>query len=212
MTSSRNDGFDSSMKVRLICRPKNFDSSQCYFKMVDYFDSPLTRLENLPFDINFNNKGIESLSVDAQLMDDQLLLNSVKYIANLLSVGADLTNRPDEIFKEKENFLQGECDAYFDVRHWPLWNDSDRGEYNLNSLPSLNKVVGEAIRVEKNRDLSNCHGNSSTNFVLSSIIPKKQFYIEKIVKMVSGYWNSSIYISSFCIILFYSLFLNILWK
>lgn len=164
--------YNVNSVTHLLCRPRSIDTLNCRFRnwrgagdkhAVDMHLNPD------PFDVKFNNKGITEL-VTSKNPREPNTFGPLKFIVNLLSIGTDLTNRPDGNFDDSENFVLGDCVATFNVQH--LSDDEDSLERSdeerskkslrLSSLPSLNKVPGENIHVDKQRDLKRCTLNQNS--------------------------------------------------
>ncbi|KAG7206766.1 hypothetical protein KM043_000685 [Ampulex compressa] len=111
----------------------------------------------LPFEIEFDKRGVHALILDRALGTEEA--NLLKKIAEMLSIGADLSDKRDGTFVAAQNCSVGHCNVTFDVRHYPFKNlarKTRKERFELESLPRLNKVPGEALNIEKTIDLRNC--------------------------------------------------------
>ncbi|XP_003702326.2 uncharacterized protein LOC100876308 [Megachile rotundata] len=163
----------------LYCRPKAVDRLNCHLGnpkrlSVDVtndnkLEIPEEELKQLcseePFEIKFNEYGIDYLLVNDQIPVKNL--NDIKLIAERLNIGVDLNGIPDGSFDILENSTVGQCSVTVGVNHYPskrMMNKMKSPRYELESLPQLNKVPSEAIIIHKKTNLNNCTSYASFYF------------------------------------------------
>ncbi|XP_076235826.1 uncharacterized protein LOC143180172 [Calliopsis andreniformis] len=157
--------------MNLFCRPKGSDELNCHLNNCrrqsmdvtndNEIDIPEEEIKHLcseePFEIKFNEHGVEHLVVHEKIRVDNL--NDLKLLAERLSIGADLNGVPDGTFETMENTTVGQCVVSMGINHFPskgLMDKMRSYRYELESLPQLNKVPGEAIVIQKMTNLNNC--------------------------------------------------------
>ncbi|XP_017759769.1 PREDICTED: uncharacterized protein LOC108550537 isoform X1 [Eufriesea mexicana] len=157
--------------MNLFCRPTGSDGLNCHMGNVrrqsvditndNKIDIPEEELKQLypeePFEIKFNEFGVDYLIVNNQLKVDHL--NDIKLIAERFNIGADLNGVPDGTFEILENTTIGQCNVTVGINHYPskrMMNKIKSNRYELESLPQLNKVPSETIVIQKTTNLNNC--------------------------------------------------------
>nr|XP_034171003.1 uncharacterized protein LOC117600106 [Osmia lignaria] len=165
--------------MNMFCRPKSFDKLNCRLANAkrlsidvtnnNQLDIPEEEMKHLyseePFDIKFNEYGIDYLLVNDQIPVGNL--NDIKLIAERLSIGVDLNGIPDGVFEIFENSTVGQCSVTVGVHHYPstkMMHKIKNPRYELESLPQLNKVPSEAIIIQKMTNLNNCSSYASFYF------------------------------------------------
>ncbi|KZC04314.1 hypothetical protein WN55_02675 [Dufourea novaeangliae] len=157
--------------MNLFCRPKGPDSLNCQTgncrgqtvdmtndNQLDVSEEDYKQLCNEdPFEIKFNQRGVEYMIVNEGIR--VYTLNDLKLIVECLSIGVDLNGVPDGIFQVPENTTIGRCNVNVGINHYPSKGVASKMRsyrYELESLPQLNKVPGEAIVIQKTIKLNNC--------------------------------------------------------
>lgn len=157
--------------MNLYCRPKASDQLGCHLNNCrrqsmdltndNEIDIPQEEIKHLcsrdPFEITFNEHGVEDLTVHERISVDNL--NDLKLIVERFNIGADLNGVRDGYFLIIENTTVGQCVVNMGINHFPskgLLNKIKGHRYELESLAQLNKVPGEAIVIQKTTNLNNC--------------------------------------------------------
>lgn len=165
--------------MNLYCRPKgeyslNCRIGNCRGQSMDLTnDNQLDMSEEIyqrfcdadPFEVKFNERGIEHLIVHEKL--PVYVLNDLKLIAECLNIGVDLNGIPDGTFDVPQNTTIGRCNVHVGINHYPSKgpvNKLRNHRYELQPLPQLNKVPGEAIAIQKTINLNNCTSYASFYF------------------------------------------------
>ncbi|XP_066591604.1 vitellogenin-like [Prorops nasuta] len=183
--------LSTNLVSKLYCRPKGDDTLNCRLENAKVWsidslhpndkdssmedDSSSNSGEYLigdePFEVKFNNHGIEHLLVPRDTFTEKL--NMIRSIVKQLNIGVDLNGKPDGTFHSVENVTLGQCNVTFEVKHRASPMDlAQRRQrpaatgiyYELESLPSLNKVAGETIEILKTTMLNNCTCYASYHF------------------------------------------------
>ncbi|KAL6265237.1 hypothetical protein P5V15_002019 [Pogonomyrmex californicus] len=119
-----NDNFCTMIATKLKCRPKGDDSLSCHFqnsqiKRLDPTDNRCSNAKNFvptrykfvndePFEIRFNSKGIENLVVHKSIL--RWRLDMIKVIVSQLNIGFETQERRDR-FTIMENSTVGHCEV-----------------------------------------------------------------------------------------------------
>ncbi|XP_076276922.1 vitellogenin-like isoform X2 [Lasioglossum baleicum] len=157
--------------MNLFCRPKggyslNCRMGNCRGQSIDLTnDNQLEMSEEIyqrfcdgvPFEVKFNERGIEHLIVHEKL--PVYVLNDLKLITECLNIGVDLNGIPDGTIDVPQDTTIGRCNVQVGINHYPSKgpvNKMRNHRYELESLPQLNKVAGEAIVIQKTTNLNNC--------------------------------------------------------
>ncbi|XP_076641431.1 uncharacterized protein LOC143352645 isoform X2 [Halictus rubicundus] len=165
--------------MNLYCRPKGDNSLICRLGNCRGQSMDLTNENQLdmseeiyqrfcdadPFEVKFNERGIEHLVVHENLHVS--VLNDLKLIAECLNIGVDLNGIPDGTFNVQQNTTIGRCNLNVGINHYPSKgpvNKMRNHRYKLEPLRQLNKVAEEAIVIQKTTNLSDCTRYASFYF------------------------------------------------
>ena len=157
--------------MNLFCRPRGPDGLNCRLANCRKQSMDVTNDNEIeiteaeakhlcsedPFEIKFNDHGVEYLVVDEGVHVENL--NELKLLVERFNIGADLNGVPDGTFEIVENTTIGQCVVIVGINHFPSKGGISKTKnyrYELESLPHLNKVPGEAIVIQKSTNLNNC--------------------------------------------------------
>ncbi|XP_017876888.1 uncharacterized protein LOC108623099 [Ceratina calcarata] len=169
--SSSPDGIHltESATTKLYCRPTGSDGLNCHLEVnkeldmmrknkVDIPEEDKRDIAADPFEIKFNDRGVDHMIVNDQIHVYEL--NNMKLIVERFSIGTDLNGLPDGTYDIIENSTIGCCNGTITINHYPskrMMNKIKNDRYELESLPQLNKVPSETIMIQKTIKLDNCN-------------------------------------------------------
>lgn len=112
------------------------------------------------FQVNFNNDGIESYSLESANDEaSKWIIDMIRFITNQLSIGFVLDERRnDEQFKKLENFTIGECETEFKISRRKDVNNSNKGAKFIPTFSQSKFIFDplDEIEIEKRRNIQNC--------------------------------------------------------
>ncbi|KAK0084167.1 hypothetical protein PV326_006379 [Microctonus aethiopoides] len=162
------------LRYKLICRPLNHDILRCYISesnitllksrnIGDDNNSKKINIVNVPFEIKFNQRGINSYIVEKTNPPVSLWeLNMIRLIGNQLHIGIDLSDEVKNMFRAQENFTIGVCQVDFKIKRILGDDDYDDETNSLDSnlelvpLIKVGKFSNVSIEIEKKRNIDNC--------------------------------------------------------
>lgn len=159
--------------IDLKCRPREPDILRCQL-----VNSTITRLKPLsfsvddaepssndthryfnilksPFEIKFNEKGIESFITERKYSPVPWSINEIRLITSQMSMGVDLSDS-NPASKAMENFTIGECEVDFKITLDPIAEEKKPGNFELSLLGKLAESSGQTITVTKRRNVKEC--------------------------------------------------------
>lgn len=166
-------GLTSNTTALLRCRPKDTNALSCHLENPECFKGTYDKTQGInsteirrhplsldQFEIKFNSTGVNSLVIPKNI--SILNLNIIKSFVNLLSIGANLSEKQNQAeFEVKENSTIGECKVNFKITHKPKEQSARKDSpFVLDILPLPDKVSKGSVEIEKTRNLKDC-----TNFV-----------------------------------------------
>ncbi|XP_023290162.1 uncharacterized protein LOC105699708 isoform X2 [Orussus abietinus] len=170
------------MKSNLKCQPKGTSTLSCHLegpemtnlesyisegtRVVTYESSETLDIGEEAFEMNFDRNGVESLLVDKSV--SPWTLGIIRLIAGQLHVGADLANRPDGVFEDREVGYAGDCATTFDITRYACdrvgssesWEKPDF----VLVLPDVVVPEGNVLEIEKTRHMDRCRYRSDYVF------------------------------------------------
>ncbi|XP_017876773.1 vitellogenin-like [Ceratina calcarata] len=166
------DNFCSMIASELKCRPMGSDTLRCRFvngKIVrpDPHDRRCSNAQNFvpvsdrfinedPFEIRFNPKGIENLVVSRNI--PKWRLDMIRTITGQLNVGFELDDSRDR-FVTMENSSVGYCEVEVKMSRTGYRQENRHGDFEIDFEPERAGLVPlnrAALAIEKVRDPKNC--------------------------------------------------------
>lgn len=161
------------LRYKLICRPLKHDVLRCYISganinllkphnISDDNNPKKINIVDVPFEIKFNQRGINSYIVEKTNPPVSLWeLNMIRLIGNQLHIGIDLSNKMKNTFREQENFTIGVCQADFKIKRIIADDDNEtnslvNSHLELVPLIKVGKFSNVSIEIEKKRNIDDC--------------------------------------------------------
>ena len=135
---------------------------------------------DLLFDIGFDTKGVNQVTVNKQLSESKLF-PLTKVIANLFNVGIDLKTFDGKSVElnEMNNYLLGSCIANIKVNYKEN-EKTEKGNWNLDLSPPMQKLSGRKLDLSKSWNTADC--KSSNKFYWVDMLASfDEEYVEDIV-------------------------------